>query len=294
MKKLILSDRTAIKRLSLDFLLILSGSIVMGIGYTLFLIPFHLVPGGLSGISIMINYLFPLPVGLVIIVLNVPILLISYRFLSRKYVFTTLAGMITSSLLIDFFNQILKWPRGTDDMLLAAIYGGLLLGIGLGLVFRGEASTGGSDVIGLILNKYLGVTVGIGIMLTDFIIISTSGLVFKQLEAPLYGYIVLFISSRMIDVVLEGWNFSKMVIITSSQPEKISDFILHSLDRSGSALKSRSLYLNREGEIIITVIHRKQLAELKAFIKKTDPEAFVIINDTHEVLGKGFKARLSG
>ena len=128
-----------------------------------------------------------------------------------------------------------------------------------------------------------------GILVTDFIIISASGLVFKQLEAPLYGYIDLFISSKVIDLVLEGWKFSKMVIITSSQPQKIADFIIHKLDRSGSALKSRSLYLNREGEIIITVIHRKQLAELKAFIKRTDPEAFVIVNDTYEVLGKGFK-----
>jgi len=169
----------------------------------------------------MLNYLFHLPVGLVIIVLNIPVLLISYRFLSRKYVFTTLAGMLSSSLLIDFFDQVLKWPKGTENMLLASIYGGLLLGLGLGLVFRGEASTGGSDVIGLILNKYLGVSVGMGIMITDFIIISASGLVFRQLEAPLYGYIVLFISSRVIDLVLEGWNFSKMVIITSSQPNRL-------------------------------------------------------------------------
>ncbi len=293
MKKITITNRVTLKRLWVDALLIISGSIIMGIGYALFLIPFHLVPGGLSGISIMINYLVSVPVGLVIIILNVPILLISYRFLSRKYVFTTLVGMLCSSLFIDFFNQILKWPKGTENMLLAAIYGGLLLGLGLGLVFRGEASTGGSDVIGLILNKYLGVSVGMGIMVTDFIIISASGLVFRQLEAPLYGYIVLFISSRVIDLVLEGWNFSKMVIITSSEPEKIADYILHRLERSGSALKSRSLYLNREGEIIITVIHRKQLSELKAFIKRTDPGAFVIVNDTYEVLGKGFKANHS-
>jgi len=293
MKKITITNRVPLKRLLVDALLIISGSIIMGVGYALFLIPFHLVPGGLSGISIMINYLVSLPVGLVIIILNVPILLISYRFLSRKYVFTTLVGMLCSSLFIDFFNQILKWPKGTENMLLAAIYGGLLLGLGLGLVFRGEASTGGSDVIGLILNKYLGVSVGMGIMVTDFIIISASGLVFRQLEAPLYGYIVLFISTRVIDLVLEGWNFSKMVIITTSQPEKIADFILHRLERSGSALKSRSLYLNREGEIIITVIHRKQLSELKAFIKRTDPGAFVIVNDTYEVLGKGFKANHS-
>jgi uncharacterized membrane-anchored protein YitT (DUF2179 family) len=239
--------------------------------------------------SIILNYLFKLPVGLIIIGLNVPILLLSYRYLGRKYVLTTLAGMVISSLMIDLFNEIMGLPRGTDNPLLASIYGGLLLGLGLGLVFRGQASTGGSDVIGLILNKYTGLTVGISIMLTDFVIISASGLVFKNLEAPLYGYIVLFISSKVIDLVLEGWSFSKLVIITSSQTERIADFIINRLDRSGSALKSRSLFLNREGEIIITVIHRKQLAELKSFIKKVDPQAFVIINDTYEVLGKGFK-----
>jgi len=278
-----------LKRFLKSFSLILLGSVIMAIGYSLFLIPYHLVPGGVSGLSIIINYLFRLPVGLIIIALNLPILLMSYKFLGKKYLLTTLLGMITSSLLIDFFNEIIRLPKGTENPLLASIYGGLLLGLGLGLVFRGEASTGGSDVIGLILNKYLGLTVGIGIMITDFIIISASGLVFRNLEAPLYGYIVLFISSKVIDLVLEGWSFSKMVIITSSQTDQIANFILNQLNRSGSALKSRSLFLNREGEIIITVINRKQLFELKNFIKKVDPQAFVIINDTYEVLGKGFK-----
>ncbi|MBC7350026.1 MAG: YitT family protein [Candidatus Aminicenantes bacterium] len=289
MKPVSLSQPEVLKKMAQNLLYVLVGSVVMALGYSLFLIPFHLVPGGVSGISIILNYLFKLPVGLLIIGLNVPVLLLSYRYLGRKYVLTTVAGMVISSLLIDLFHEIISLPRGTENPLLASIYGGLLLGLGLGLVFRGQASTGGSDVIGLILNKYTGLTVGISIMLTDFVIISASGLVFQNLEAPLYGYIVLFISSKVIDLVLEGWSFSKLVIITSSQTERIADFIINRLDRSGSALKSRSLFLNREGEIIITVIHRKQLAELKSFIKKTDPEAFVIINDTYEVLGKGFK-----
>jgi uncharacterized membrane-anchored protein YitT (DUF2179 family) len=283
------SEPASLKRFVRNFILVLAGCTVMGVGYSLFLIPYHLVPGGVSGIAIIINYLFHLPVGLITIFLNIPIFLLSYKFLGKKYLISTLIGMLLSSLLIDFFNEIIKLPKGTQNPILASIYGGLLLGLGLGLVFRGEASTGGSDVIGMILNKYTGVSVGIGIMLTDFVIISASGFVFKNLEAPLYGYIVLFISSRVIDLILEGWSFSKLVIITSSKTDEIADFILNKLDRSGSALKSRSLFLNREREIIITVIHRKQLAELKAFIKKADPQAFVIINDTYEVLGKGFK-----
>ncbi|MCR4409793.1 MAG: YitT family protein [Candidatus Saccharicenans sp.] len=284
-----LFPRESLKKISQNLFLVLAGSAIMGLGYALFLIPYHLVPGGVSGISIILNYLFKLPVGLLIIALNIPVFLLSYKFLGKKYLLTTLLGMTISSLLIDFFNEIIRLPRGTENPLLAAIYGGLMLGLGLGLVFRGQASTGGSDVIGLILNKYTGLTVGISIMLTDFVIISASGLVFRNLEAPLYGYIVLFISSKVIDLVLEGWSFSKLVFITSTRADQIAHFIINQLDRSGSALKSRSLYLNREGEIIITVIHRKQLPELKAFIKKTDPQAFVIINDTYEVLGKGFK-----
>jgi len=170
----------------------------------------------------------------------------------------------------------------------------VLLGAGLGIVFRGGASTGGTDIIGQILNKHTGMSVGFGIMLVDFLIISASGFAFHQIEAPLYGYLVLFLSARVIDMVLEGWNYSKLVIITSSHTAEIQDFILHNLDRSGSALKSRSLYLNREGEVIITVIHRKQLADLKAFIKETDPDAFVVVNDTYTVLGRGFKSTAVG
>jgi uncharacterized membrane-anchored protein YitT (DUF2179 family) len=185
---------------------------------------------------------------------------------------------------------VLKLKSATDNAILAAIYGGFMLGVGLGLVFRGRASTGGSDIVGQILNKYTGISIGISIMLVDFFVISASGLAFKKLEAPLYGYIVLLISTKVIDMILEGWNYTKLVIITSTETGQIQDFILNTLDRSGTALKSRSLYLNRDGETIITVIHRKQLAELRDFIKSVDENAFVVINDTYAVLGKGFKA----
>ena len=270
--------------------LIVLGSSIMGMGYSLFLIPHHFVPGGVSGIAIMVNYFTRLPVGTLIMVLNIPVFIFGIRIMGRKYGLRSLLGMVLSSLLIDFFYEVLKIKSATDNAVLAAIYGGFMLGIGLGLVFRGRASTGGSDIIGQILNKYTGVSIGIGIMLVDFFIISASGLAYKNLEAPLYGYIVLFISTKVIDMILEGWNYTKLVIITSTKTDEIQDFILSTLERSGTALKSRSLYLSREGETIITVIHRKQLAELREFIKSIDENAFVIINDTYAVLGKGFKA----
>ncbi|MGZ5487703.1 MAG: YitT family protein, partial [Candidatus Aminicenantales bacterium] len=273
-------------------LLILIGCIINGLAYALFLIPHHFVPGGVSGIAIILNYFSALPVGALILVLNVPVFLLGLKTMGKKYVLNSLAGMVVSSVFIDLFNKVLKLPSATDNPVLASIYGGVMLGVGLGIVFRGRASTGGSDIIGMILSKYTGMSLGYGIMITDFVVISASGFALHSLEAPLYGYLVLFLSTRVIDMVLEGWNYSKLVIITSTRTDEIADFILRGLDRSGTALRSRSLYLSREGELILTVIHRKQLADLRNFIKKTDPEAFVIINDTYDVLGKGFKSHL--
>jgi uncharacterized membrane-anchored protein YitT (DUF2179 family) len=273
-------------------LLILLGCAIMGLSYALFLIPHHFVPGGVSGIAMILNFFSGFPVGVTIMVLNVPIFLLGLKTMGKRYVLNSLAGMVASSVFIDLFHEVLKVPSATGNPVLASIYGGVMLGVGLGIVFRGRASTGGSDIIGMVLSKYTGMSLGYGIMVTDFVVISASGLALQSLEAPLYGYLVLFLSTKVIDMVLEGWSYSKLVIITSTRTDEIADYILRGLDRSGTALRSRSLYLNREGELILTVIHRKQLADLRTFIKKTDPEAFVIINDTYDVLGRGFKSHL--
>ena len=286
------NDFSNLRSGAVNALTILVGCAVTGLAYAMFLIPHHFVPGGVSGIAIIANFFGGLPVGAVIIVLNVPIFLLGLKTMGKKYVLNSLAGMVVSSVFIDFFNKVLKVPSATDNAVLAAIYGGIMLGVGLGIVFRGRASTGGSDIIGMIVSKYTGMSLGFGIMVTDFLVISASGFAFGSLEAPLYGYIVLFLSTKVIDMVLEGWSYSKLVMITSTRTDEIADFILRGLDRSGTALRSRSLYLNREGELLLTVIHRKQLSDLRTFVKKTDPEAFVIINDTYDVLGKGFKSHL--
>ncbi|MBN2207175.1 MAG: YitT family protein [Candidatus Aminicenantes bacterium] len=279
-----------IRRLAVNLALIGLGSVFMALSYALFLIPHHFVPGGVSGIAIILNYFFRLPVGAMMLSLNIPILLLGTRVMGRDYALKSLLGMGVSAALIDVFDRVLRLGSATENPILASIYGGILLGVGLGFVFRGRATTGGSDIIGQILNKYTGVTIGFGIMIVDFLVISASGIAYRNLEAPLYGYIVLFLSTKVLDMILEGWNYSKLVMITSTRTDAIEDFILKKLDRSGTALKSRSLFLNREGEIILTVIHRKQLSELRDFIKRVDPDAFVIINDTYTVLGKGFKS----
>jgi uncharacterized membrane-anchored protein YitT (DUF2179 family) len=287
------ADSQKVKRMVWNAGLLVLGCTIMALGYSLFLIPHHFVPGGVSGVSIILNYFTRLPVGAMIAVLNIPIIILAWRVMGRAYALKTLTGILVNSVLIDFFYEIVRVPSATRNPILASIYGGIMLGIGLGLVFRGKATTGGSDVIGLILSRSRGVSVGFGIMITDFFIISASALAYRDLEAPLYGYIVLFLSTRVIDMVLEGWNYSKLVIITSSRSEAISAFILKELARGGTAIRARSLYLNREGEVILTVIHRKQLPELRQFIKDTDPNAFVIINDTYDVMGRGFRSMIA-
>jgi uncharacterized membrane-anchored protein YitT (DUF2179 family) len=285
------ATRTVQKQVT-PVLFIVLGCAISGLAYALFLIPHHFVPGGVSGLAIILNYFLKLPVGATIIVLNIPIFLFGLRTMGKKYVLKSLIGMVLSSVMIDLFFEVLKVRSATDNKVLASIYGGILLGIGLGLVFRGRASTGGSDIIGMVISKYTGISIGFGILVADFLVIAASGFAFRDLEAPLYGYIVLFLSTKVIDMILEGWNYSKLVLITSTRTAEIEDFILNTLERSGTALRSRSLYLNREGEIILTVIHRKQLAELRDFVREIDPQAFLIINDTYDVLGKGFKSTL--
>jgi len=271
---------------------ILLGSVIMAFGYSLFLIPHHFVPGGVSGVAIIVNYYFKLPVGLLIILFNIPLFFLGIKLMGKKYALKSLVGMLTSSLLIDFFYEVLKIQSATNNKILASIYSGVFIGIGMGIIFRRKASTGGTDIVGQLINRYTGFSIGMGIMIIDFVIISASGLFYRSWEAPLYGYIVLFISTRVIDMILEGWNYTKLVIITSTKNEEIADFILNDLNRGGTALKSRSLYLNREGETIISVLHRKQVPHLREFIKEVDPNAFVIINDTYTVLGNGFRTTI--
>ncbi len=280
------------KRHALNAAFVLAGCAVNGLAYALFLIPHHLVPGGVSGIAIIVNAFSGFPVGVLIMALNIPVFLLGLRTMGKKYVLSSLAGMVISSVLIDVFSRVLRLAPATQNPILASIYGGVLMGLGLGLVFRAGASTGGSDVIGMVLSKFTGISIGFGIMITDFLVISASALAFHSLEAPLYGYLVLFISAKVIDLVLEGWNYAKLVIITSTETARIQDFILNTLDRSGTALRGRSLYLGREGEVILTVVHRKQLNDLRRFVREVDPKAFVIVNDTYDVLGKGFKSNL--
>ena len=274
-----------------DWFLIAVGSTIMGASYSLFLIPHSIVPGGVGGISIILHSLFKLPVGITIVVINIPIFFMAFKVLGKSFGIKSIAGLVLSSLMIDFFTYIVPLPSATSNRILGAVFGGLLLGVGLGIVFRGKGSTGGSDIIGQIINKYFNVSVGVGIMLVDFVIISSTVFVFHSLEEPLYGYLALYISSRIIDVILEGWAYAKMAFIITDHPDRVARFINKGINRGVTALKSRRIYTNEEKESLMCVVEKKQIPFLKRGVKKIDPRAFIVIFDVYEVLGKGFKPR---
>jgi len=274
-----------------NFLFIITGSVVLALAYGLFLIPHHIVPGGVSGIAIILNYFFSFPVGLTSIVLNIPVLYLGVKVLGKGYGARTILGMLILNFAIDFAHEVLRLPSATSNPLLASIYGGLLLGVGLGLVFKGRASTGGTDVIGQVLNRWTGISVGVGIFLVDFFIISASGITFRSLEAPLFGYLTLFLSSKTIDFVLEGWSYAKLALIITEKEEEVKEFILKEMNRSGTFLHGETFYLGKTRRVIMTVISRKEFPILRQEVKKIDPEAFMIVTDVYEVVGRGFRTR---
>ncbi len=283
--------KSRVKKEIRNFLFIISGSAVLGLAYALFLIPHHIVPGGVSGIAIILNYFFSLPVGLTSILLNIPVLYLGVKVLGREYGARTILGMLILNFAIDFAHEVLRLPSATSNPLLASIYGGLLLGAGLGFVFKGRASTGGTDVIGQVLNRWTGMSVGVGIFLVDFFIISASGLTFKSLEAPLLGYLSLFLSSKTIDFVLEGWSYAKLALIVTEKEEEVKEFVLRGMNRSGTFLRGETFYLGKPRRVIMTVISRKEFPVLRQEVKRIDPQAFMIITDVYEVVGRGFRTR---
>ncbi|MCK4667488.1 YitT family protein, partial [Candidatus Dependentiae bacterium] len=262
-----------------------------GLSYSLFLVHLNIVPGGISGISMILNYLFSTPIGLFTFILNIPIFLLGWKILGRTFAFRTIIGLVLSTFFIDFQIYFLKFPIITEDKLLGSIFGGILLGVGLGIIFLGNASTGGTDVVGQIVNKYTNFSIGMGIMFIDVIIISVAAFAFKQLEAALYGYLCLYISSQVIDFILEGSDYARGAYIISLKQKEISERILKDMNRGVTLLKGRSVFRDVDVDVIFTVVTKKEIPKLRRVVNETDPNSFMIISQVHEVLGRGFRRR---
>lgn len=266
---------------------IILGSASFAAGFQFFLYPNDIVPGGITGVSMIINQLTGFPVGVLTIILNIPIFILAWRVLGRSFVVGSLAGMGLSSVLVDVFGLL---PQiFTGEPLLGTIFGGALSGLGLGLVFSAGASTGGSDVIAKLLRRKLThLNMGQLVLMVDFVVITAAAIVFRSLEPAMYAIISLFISSKMIDFVLYGFDYAKVAYIISDRHETLCDEISARLDRGVTLLYGKGAYTGTDKMVLMCAIKRNQIVELKKAVMKVDENAFIIITDSREVFGSGF------
>lgn len=267
------------------YLLIVLGCVVGGAAYPMFLVPNNIAPGGLTGVATILNYLFDLPVGVTSMLLNLPLFLIGYKAMGRVFVFRSLVATVLFSVCID----LIRLPPLTEDVLLGSVYGAILLGVGLGLILRGGATTGGSDMIARMVHKrFPFITVGGFLFLVDCMVILAAAFTMSA-NAALYALICIFISARAVDMVLAGFGSSKACFIITNQARQVSRRILDELERGVTSLAGTGMYSGEGRTVLISVISQREVMLVKQIVRDEDQKAFMFITDTHETLGEGFR-----
>lgn len=261
------------------------GSALGALAYPLFLVPNHIAPGGLTGLATVLNYLFHWPVGTTSLVMNVPLFIIGYRAMGRVFVIRSLVATVLFSVLID----LIPLPPMTEQPLLGAVFGGVLLGAGLGLILRGGATTGGTDMVArMIHNRFQHISVGAFLFLIDCCVVLMAGF-FIEAEYALYAFVALYAASKLIDVVMVGLTREKACYIISTQHEQVKREIMEKLDRGVTVLHAEGGYSGQERPVLLCVLSAQELGRLKAIVREADEDAFLFISDAHEVLGEGFR-----
>lgn len=263
------------------------GSAIFALGFDLFLVPHGLNAGGISGLAMIVEALTGvLSIGMITAVINLPLFFIGGMKIGKEFFWLSLVGMIFSSLLIDLFAML---PLPSADPLLCALYGGVCCGVGLGLVFATGGSTGGSDIVVRLLKlKWQHVPIGVISITFDLCVAALTGIVFRDVTKALYSGVAIFVTGKVIDTVVYSFDFSKVAIIISPNYEQIVQAIDQKLDRGATYLDGEGSYSHKDTKVVLTAVKRQQVAELKKLIMEIDPNAFVIVQDAHQVLGDGF------
>jgi uncharacterized membrane-anchored protein YitT (DUF2179 family) len=269
------------------YLLLLLGSTLAAIGLEEFLVPNHIIDGGIVGISIISSYLTKLPLGVFIFVLNLPFLVVGYKQIGKTFVVSTLFSIITLSIGVTILHPI---PGITKDILLAAVFGGITIGIGVGLIIRHGGSLDGTEIVAIILDKRTGFSVGEIVMFFNLFILSSAGLIFGW-DKAMYSLIAYFIAFKVIDMTIQGLDETKEVMIVSDKPEEIAEVLMARLGRGVTFLEGKGGYSGESKYVLYTLISRLEVAKLKAIIDELDESAFVTISDVHEVMGGKFKKK---
>lgn len=263
------------------------GALIMAAGVSLFLLPNQLSSGGIAGVATIFYYLLNIPMGTVIIAINIPLFLFSMYKVGKMFFLKSTLGTVAMSVFIDLLDKI---EPLTNDRFLACIYGGILLGLGTTLLLKAESSTGGSDLISYIAKKYKPtVRSGNIIVIIDIIIIALNVIFFKEIEIGLYSAIAIYIMGKIIDIFFEGINFTKLMIIVSNKSEEIAKQIDQKVARGSTGLYGKGMYTNENKLILMCAVYRKDVARIKIIAKEIDPKSFIVITNSREVVGQGFK-----
>lgn len=288
------------KKITKEYLQILVGSAIMAFGFVLFISPYKLAPGGVYGISITIHHLtkglfdlFPdgLPIGSVALCMDIPLAIIGTWILGPKFGLKTVVGFVSLAV---FTDLMARWwgdvPLIENDMLISALCGGVLLGFGIGLIFRTRATSGGTDIVAMIINKYTHLPLGILMIIVDSCVVAISIFAYNDWKIPLYSLVVIYITGKLIDVVIQGISSDKTVYIISDKYELIREKIIHDLERGGTYIHGEGMYNNQPKKIIYTIVDRKQLPLLIEFVHEIDPDAFLSVIRANQTLGNGFQS----
>lgn len=279
-----LRENIAQRERLMAYLQIVLGCVVGGVSYPLFLTPNLIAPGGLTGVSTILYKFTAWPVGITSLLMNIPLFLTGYRAVGPVFVFRSLVATILFSVSID----LLQFPPVTDDPLLASLFGGILLGIGLGLILRGGATTGGTDMVArLVHRRFPSVTVGMFLFALDFLVVIAAGITLGSGEA-LYALICIAVSSKVIDMVMVGFTSNKACFVMSTQWETISDKILNEMNRGVTQLRARGGWSKEERPVVLCVVSRSELPAIKEIVRNTDQGAFMFVTEAFEALGEGF------
>lgn len=271
-----------------DYLLILAGALVQALAMRLFLVPAQLVSGGVSGIAQLINFYTNWPIGVMVLLGNIPLFFIGWQYLGGpRFALRTAISIVAFS----FFTDILVFfvPNGiVHDLVLNCLYGGVLLGIGLGMVYRGKGTSGGSDILGRILNHRLGISVSQSYLITDTVVILAAGFVFGW-ENALYALVTTYVSGLAAEMVLEGSGVFRTALIVTSSPDTVAQQIMSVLERGVTVLEGTGAYTGQSRPVLYCVITRAEVSRIKEIVHQADPKAFMVIGLAHEALGEGFK-----
>lgn len=268
-----------------SYILIGIGSLFLAIGLIYFLAPNTIAPGGVTGFAVVIETIINVPIYITNLVINIPLFILGFRILGKDTAIKTLF----STVVLSIFLKILPPATLTHDLLLSSIFGGLLGGIGLGLVFKFGGTTGGTDLAASILNNKFPALSLVGFMTAiDLFVVVFAGIVERQLEISLYSVIAMFVIMKIVDIVLEGISYEKGFFIISEKPEEISEGLMTKLDRGVTLLKGKGMYSKENKDVLLCVVPRAQFTRVKEMIKDIDPYAFVMVTEMSEVLGEGF------